>query len=616
MPLTLTSSAADGWQFVSFEGSCAGLSCTVQHGRVTARFEPSRKLRINLEGLGSVRVDGREIACPAPGCDVFLENNQPRIVDASPSPGWVLTEVSGVCSSLPCNVASSGELSLRFIPGRRLRVAFEGPGRGEVHVGATTCISTCELVVPTETETTLRATPRDDFNRFSSFTGTACTGETECIVAAGTQDVDVVARFDTALLWVRSFPLTGDENGVGVVYADEFEVVAARSIWGSVDIDGSSLSLNPGSTGAATMLSLGWDAGVQWTWMLNEPDGGVSTHFVNAIARLPTGALVAAGSCTGGTVHGRPCSASGQAALRLLIRDGGVSSAETSPPPSQYLSAVATDAGVLLAKRRTVSLSEFELTATNSLAIQSTLSATNVIAQRNAAANVQEGHLFAAAGRQNLVVGDCSVDGGASYDAVLLRLNVNPLRCARLTTTVPPFSGSETTVRALRGNGASAALLGHTDPGTTFGSQVVNAMAATTTSTYLSRLTDARFEDTGWTDFLTPTTQLGPLLNEVSMLGDSVVIAGTANQGQTFFGMSFGVRGAVIARFAPTSSTTPDHIWHITSPSPQLDEVSSINIASWGDTLIVSIIASNGMINGVPLSNDGRKYWHVLALGY
>ncbi len=209
----LQASAANGWLFAGWSGSCSGSTdceLTMNNVRnVTATFvEATQPLSVSVLGNGTVASNPGGIVCPGTCSTTFVEGN---IVELAPipDPGFELASWGGDCGGTgscmvtmdqPRNVTATFESTQ--VP---LTVRFEGPGTGRVtsNPAGIDCTSNCSASFPPATTVDLTAIA-DVGNTFQNWTG-ACGGTGTCSVTLD-QAASVGAVFnDDDGLFVDSF---------------------------------------------------------------------------------------------------------------------------------------------------------------------------------------------------------------------------------------------------------------------------------------------------------------------------------------------------------------------------------------------------------------------------
>jgi len=224
-PVTLTASAAAGWQFTGWGGACTGTGgCQVTMDAaklVTATFTQLFELKVQVSGQGTVTSSPPGINAPTDNTENYLSGT---VVTLTPSAaaGWQFTGWGGACTGTgSCQVTMDAAklVTAAFTQVYTLTVGGTGTGNGRVTsdvAGIDCSISngstsgTCTASFTTGTSVQLTATAdaaKGDW--FSGWSG-ACSGTGPTCLVSMTQ-----ARSVTASFTAQSYTLLVSGSGTG-----------------------------------------------------------------------------------------------------------------------------------------------------------------------------------------------------------------------------------------------------------------------------------------------------------------------------------------------------------------------------------------------------------------
>ncbi len=187
--VTLNATAAGGWVFGTWGGSCGGSSpsCTLtmsQNESVSATFNQlSYTLTVTPPtGSGTVTSSDGYINCPGTCSHSYLSNTVVTL-NANPAPGWSLNAWGGACSgnNPSCNVTMTGTetVSATFTQNYyTLTVSMSGDGSITSNDGYINCPGSCSHTYLSLIQVTLNAAPAHGWN-FVGWSG-ACSGTVPC----------------------------------------------------------------------------------------------------------------------------------------------------------------------------------------------------------------------------------------------------------------------------------------------------------------------------------------------------------------------------------------------------------------------------------------------------
>ncbi len=109
--MTLTATAASGFQFSGYSGACSGTSCQLalsSNQSVSATFTSpsSAQLSVTVSGSGTVTSSPAGINCPT-ACSASFSNGTSVTLTATPASGSSFSGFSGACSGVNCQISLS-----------------------------------------------------------------------------------------------------------------------------------------------------------------------------------------------------------------------------------------------------------------------------------------------------------------------------------------------------------------------------------------------------------------------------------------------------------------------------------------------------------------------------
>jgi phospholipase C len=107
--VTITPTAASGFNFAGFGGGCTGSSCKLvlsSNQSVSATFTAAAQLTLTVSGSGTVASTPAGIRCPT-ACTASFNPGTTVSLSATPAAGFTFSGFSGACSGATCQVALS-----------------------------------------------------------------------------------------------------------------------------------------------------------------------------------------------------------------------------------------------------------------------------------------------------------------------------------------------------------------------------------------------------------------------------------------------------------------------------------------------------------------------------
>jgi CSLREA domain-containing protein len=198
--VTLTATAAAGWQLTGWGGACTGTgACTLTmtgDSAVSATFEPlpTFPVTVSLTGNGTVTSAPGGIDCPT-SCEASFRGTV--VLTATPGPGQVFTGWGGACSgtttTCDLNVSAAQQVSAAFAPAPTfpVTVSITGTGRVTSAPAGIDCPGTCSA----DLGGTVVLTEAPGTGQVFTGWGGACSGATTTCTLSVTQARQVTAGF-------------------------------------------------------------------------------------------------------------------------------------------------------------------------------------------------------------------------------------------------------------------------------------------------------------------------------------------------------------------------------------------------------------------------------------
>lgn len=298
---SLTAIPAAGWHFVAYEGACTGNACSVVTGHVVARFEKNATLSIVVSGTGSGRVRdslGR-FECRA-NCQVDEPGPLTILVDRDP--GTTSVQLSGACTSAPCETRAPATLRVEFVRGRTVGLRVDGAGR--VSGGGLDCPPSCSIEVDPSESLSVKAESERAFVDFSGWDG-GCgrIDGGECFIPPSTSDVEIVARFESPLRILKTIHVLPSVSNLGGIRALRLAGSSPLAAWyaeSGIEFEGQIIAPPSGTFHSSGVVLVGADGGTQWVRSVGTHlDGGTLqvAHVNFRYLRSTEMAVIAGGVC-------------------------------------------------------------------------------------------------------------------------------------------------------------------------------------------------------------------------------------------------------------------------------------------------------------------------------
>lgn len=219
--VTLTASAAIGYEFTGWTGDCSGTStCTVTLDKsrsVVANFNKVAGNILSANIVGGGTIEGLPNSCNTGTCTATYAQGENITLTAKPNTGYEFAGWTGDCDgNTACNITmdQSRSVTANFIKEAEYILIAKVEGQGEISGLKETCDSTsCSSIYAKATQVTLTASAKAGYT-FIGWSGGSCTGISSCSI---TMDK---AHTVTATFEVIKYNLTTQITGSGIVTID------------------------------------------------------------------------------------------------------------------------------------------------------------------------------------------------------------------------------------------------------------------------------------------------------------------------------------------------------------------------------------------------------------
>jgi hypothetical protein len=609
---------------------------------VVARFSKvatQASLVIEIVGSGEVYSESPYISCSRAACDLDFPANTALTLAARPAPGWRFQGFSGACSGLDCSVVTPAQVTATFSRiERTVLIDFADTGSGTVTLSdGQKCTESCRLTLG-EGPVSLRADAEPDYSSFVGFGGD-CAGTT-CLLDGSRTESRVVASFRSVLVWHRSFPITGaaatpsSVNVGAAILADDAGILISRSLAGSLALilDGGLIRSPPTLQSWAFILDLDWDGGMRGVNGLIASDGGSAANELHALSRDENGTAWAVGACRGhaGFVTAEPCSPSIAVRWPLRVRYSAGGQAILRAEPDTLSDAVdlfvlhgPSDELLVGSQRRDGTSSRLvtrfsRLTDTTLQVVsQADIERALLGSGRGASACVaDEARLICTLdGHGDPVPGSCDRDAGpGSNSGNTMVVSVDPISLDCIAGAVATgvasgggnvWPGGLTLSRAAPQ--APLLLAGQSVGAAQFGT----AGVAGNSGPWLAQLdSTAEFTRVAWWPSPQGVTDGQQLIMALPVGGKAAVLGATMGNTVVLDRPSAGA--GVYLLVLRDDWSTSEYFWFVRSDPLETPDLQA-RVASWGDRVVVTLVARNASLGGRSLDADGQLRLHVLV---
>jgi hypothetical protein len=296
--VTMNATAAAGWAFSGWSGSCnGGNPCSLvmnSNLTATATFKQNFTLTVNEVSQGTVTSTDGAINCTngSGSCSAVYASGSSVTLNATPASGLIFAGWSGACSGgNPCNLVMNSNLTATAtfatgVPNYTLTVSEVGQGTVTSTDGAINCTNgsgSCSAIYVSGSSVTLNATAATGF----TFMGWSapCSGRNSCSMVMNS-NLTATATFVTTPTWaiVRKTTKAGAITSITIPATGSGHLIAVALMFnGTTSV--ASVSDNAGDTYAsAGARAASGAASVEIWYALNSVAGAtvVTPTFVGA----------------------------------------------------------------------------------------------------------------------------------------------------------------------------------------------------------------------------------------------------------------------------------------------------------------------------------------------